>query len=271
MASEGDRLVFRRERERRRRLGPMLLLVGVLALLMVGRALWPTAPPEGLLVEVVGEVPRPGWYRLSEPTVAAALQAAGSERQGSEQELHEGDRVVVGVEGLRVQPAGNPLLVALPVDVNLADEAALTAVPGIGAELAQSIIADRERRGPFYALGDLRRVKGVGEGTVASLRPMITVGEIGPRPPPSVLNLNTATASELERLPGIGPVTASRIVVDREERGPFRSIDDLERVKGIGPKTVAKISDRIRVGEPGDDHKLSAESPGRIDTAEEAR
>jgi competence protein ComEA len=48
------------------------------------------------------------------------------------------------------------------------------------------------------------------------------------------LNINTATASELSLLPGIGPLRAENIVNDREVNGPFGSVSDVTRVKGIG-------------------------------------
>lgn len=50
--------------------------------------------------------------------------------------------------------------------------------------------------------------------------------------------INSATAEEFERLPGIGPVLAKNIVVERERGGRFNSIDELTRVSGIGPKRL---------------------------------
>lgn len=61
------------------------------------------------------------------------------------------------------------------------------------------------------------------------------------RASPSLINLNIATAQELELLPGIGQVMAGRIVAYREANGPFTSIDDVENVPGIGPKTLQSI------------------------------
>ncbi|MCM3746466.1 helix-hairpin-helix domain-containing protein [Paenibacillus pasadenensis] len=54
------------------------------------------------------------------------------------------------------------------------------------------------------------------------------------------LDLNRATAAQLEDLPGIGPAKAKAIVEDRERNGLFPSVDAVERVKGIGPKLIAK-------------------------------
>lgn len=64
---------------------------------------------------------------------------------------------------------------------------------------------------------------------------------------PGRLNVNRATAAELERLPGIGPALAARIVAHREAHGPFRTVDELVRVPGIGPKTLAALRDLVTV------------------------
>lgn len=58
---------------------------------------------------------------------------------------------------------------------------------------------------------------------------------------PAGIDLDRASVSELERLPGIGPVLAARIVADRDARGPFGSPDGLLRVSGVGPRTLARI------------------------------
>ena len=58
------------------------------------------------------------------------------------------------------------------------------------------------------------------------------------------ININTAAATELESLPGIGPVLAGGIVKYRQEHGPFEKVDDLAEVSGIGPKRLAAIRSR---------------------------
>ncbi len=67
----------------------------------------------------------------------------------------------------------------------------------------------------------------------------------------SLIDLNTASAQELEFLPGIGPVMAGRIVAHREVNGPFAAVDEVQDVPGIGPKTLESIRSLVTVsGEP---------------------
>lgn len=63
----------------------------------------------------------------------------------------------------------------------------------------------------------------------------------------SKVNINTADASALDTVPGIGPSTAEKIIADREENGPFSSIEDLKRVSGIGDKKFEDMRDSICV------------------------
>jgi competence protein ComEA len=158
------------------------------------------------------------------------------------------------------------------IDLNRASHAELMQVPGIGPRLAERIVAERDARGRFNRVEDLRSVNGIGDATLNRLRPWVVVeaGEVEAPPPepdrltrkptgtertirkPDVpdklLNLNTATAAELDRLPGIGPVLAQRIVTEREKK-PFTRIEDLRRVSGIGPKKLEAIRPLVTVGE----------------------
>ena len=61
------------------------------------------------------------------------------------------------------------------------------------------------------------------------------------------VNINTANQSELDRLPGIGPSLAERIIEYREENGNFKNIEDLQNVKGIGDAKFADIKDKVTV------------------------
>ena len=69
----------------------------------------------------------------------------------------------------------------------------------------------------------------------------------GPSSASGLVNINSATASELQTLSGVGESTANAIVRDREQNGPFSSVDDLMRVSGIGEKKLAKIRGSICV------------------------
>jgi competence ComEA-like helix-hairpin-helix protein len=229
-------------------------LIVVLALTggaLIARQLASRPSNDGVLVEVRGQVERPGWHRLQHPTVRAAVEAAGGSTDGlSEQPLHQGDLVRVGSDGVQVAPTGDSLLVALPVDVNQANAESLRAVPGIGQATARAVVEERVAHGPYYAISDLSRVPGLGPSTVKQISSLLTVGDIGPRPPMVPLDLNSATALQLEGLPGIGPVGAARVVVHREDHGPFVSVDALSNVHGIGSATVDKVRRYVRVVVP---------------------
>lgn len=62
-----------------------------------------------------------------------------------------------------------------------------------------------------------------------------------------LININTATESELDSLPGIGPAKAKQIIKYREENGGFNSIEDLKNIKGIGEKAFQDLQDKITV------------------------
>jgi competence protein ComEA len=153
------------------------------------------------------------------------------------------------------------------IDLNRASCGELMQVPGIGPQLAERIVAERDARGRFARVEDLRNVHGIGDATLNRVRPWVTVGP-GEDPPPEperltrkptgtvqkpspsagLIDLNTATLEELDKLPGIGPVLAQRIVAEREKK-PFTSVNDLRRVSGIGPKKLEAIRSLVTVGE----------------------
>lgn len=67
-------------------------------------------------------------------------------------------------------------------------------------------------------------------------------------PPAKPINLNTATLSQLEELPGVGPVTAKAILDFRAKSGPFRRVDDLLAVHRISEKRLAKMRPSVTIG-----------------------
>ena len=76
-------------------------------------------------------------------------------------------------------------------------------------------------------------------------------------PAATLVNLNTATAAQLEGLPGIGKSTAERIVEYRQKSGGFKKIEDLMNVQGIGEKSFLKLKPLITVSAPKSDRAAS--------------
>ena len=121
----------------------------------------------------------------------------------------------------------------------------------------------RQDRGPFAEPGDLLSVPGVGPATLARITPYLE-WPIQPqlrgssRPPhpdvdpaalkPVRLDLNRASREELERLPGIGPVMAERILALREKVGRFRELEELRSVQGIGSATIERLRPGVIIG-----------------------
>lgn len=156
------------------------------------------------------------------------------------------------------------------IDADRASAGELARLPRVGLALAKTIVADRETRGPFGALEELDRVPGIGPGLLATIGSQVTFsggpgarasGQFArpgaplagdpaapaPAGPPPRLNLNLASVSELDRLPGIGPARAAAILQEREARGPFTSVEELSRVPGLGPSAIARLRDRVMV------------------------
>jgi competence ComEA-like helix-hairpin-helix protein len=152
------------------------------------------------------------------------------------------------------------------IDADRAAAAELARLPRVGLALAKTIVSEREAKGPFGSLERLDRVPGIGPGLLAAIAPHVTFsGPAGPsftpasgqfaRPAPPAggvaggppVNLNTATFSQLDNLPGIGPARAAAILQEREARGPFAAVEELSRVPGLGSAAIARLRDRVVV------------------------
>ena len=149
------------------------------------------------------------------------------------------------------------------IDPNTAGEEDLDRLPGVGPAVAGRIIQMRRDRGPFAEPGDLLSVPGVGPATLARITPYLEWptqpslgGSARSRPPdtdpaarkPARLDLNRASREELERLPGIGPVMAERILTLRANVGRFRRLDELQSVQGIGSATIERLRPLVIIG-----------------------
>jgi competence protein ComEA len=167
---------------------------------------------------------------------------------------------------LRAQESG----IETRIEVNRADRVELLQLPGVGPHLADRIENDREQKGPFRDLADLTRVPGIGSATAERLRPWLRVADgqtttIEPNrkpvdsipkssrstkaPPAQPIDINEATAAQLQMLPGIGPIRA-RQILEARQKGAFENVDDLRRVSGIGPKTLERLRPYIKVEKP---------------------
>ncbi|GEL48611.1 hypothetical protein CHO01_37270 [Cellulomonas hominis] len=203
--------------ELRWRVPPRVAVVAVLALALLGGAvaLRAAAQPSAPAVDV----PEPAVSDTGpgEPTAAAADAAALW--------VHVVGRVAS--PGLVQLPAGSRVAEAIAAAGGALPDADLAAV-----NLAAVVQDGTQVHVP--APGEAP-----GEASVAAADP----GGSGP----ATVDVNAASAADLEALPGIGPVLAERVVAWRTEHGPFRDVDGLLDVPGIGPSVLAQIRDLVRV------------------------
>jgi comEA protein len=227
-----------------------------------------TTPQERLALGVMALLVSAGVGARVLRRAPAAAELAGPGTEAEAGALH----ALRGETENRTKDAANrarPLASGERIDPNAATEAELDRLPRVGPGQARKIVAWRQAHGPFRTLADFDSVPGVGAGLLAAVAPYLTLASApaGPTPraetatpPPAaepagrsteadagtVVDLNRATAAELQALPGIGPSLASRIVAWRTGHGPFRSVDELERVPGIGHKTATRLQPRVR-------------------------
>jgi len=196
----------------------VVLLVAFLGVVLAGWVLWRARPPSvdaGPAMAVLA----PGTSLESHQAVQAATTPSGR------------PELVVDVEGTVRRPG----VVTLPGGSRVRD--ALAAAGGLlpGASTTSVNLAEPLSDGEQIVLGgrDGPAVGGRGSGAAAGA---------GGR-----VNLNSATESDLEGLPGVGPVTAQRILEFRRAHGRFSSVDELREVPGIGPAKFTTLRPRVRV------------------------
>jgi competence protein ComEA len=129
--------------------------------------------------------------------------------------------LVVDVEGAVRRPG----LVRLPKGARVADAVARAGGLTAKAERAGVDLAALVADGQQVLVPSGGAVGGAADG----------VSTTGP------ISLNSATAEQLDTLPGIGPVTAQKIVAFRQQHGPFASVDGLDAIPGIGPARIAEL------------------------------
>ena len=237
-------------------------------------------------VYVTGAVKSPGVYKLSEDArIFQAIEAAGGFTSRADdtslnlaEPLADGVHIHVATKGEReknnsVNIPGVPErpsqvngVTSSPsqssgnlVDVNNASEIELQRLNGIGPAMAKRIIEYRQAHGAFSRPEDLLNVRGIGQATLNKIRSQIFIGNgttsspsssIVSRPSQSSGNLvdvNHASESELQKLNGIGPALAKRIIEYRQSHGAFTKPEDLIKVRGIGSAKLEKMRSQILI------------------------
>lgn len=192
--------------------------MGLIAALIAGGYLWQSRPRPQPATETVTSVP------AASPTVPADSTPAD---------------VTVHVAG-KVRKPG---VVTLPAGARVAD--AIRAAGGLrpGTGTGSLNLARRVVDGEQIAVGVPAAPP---QAVPPQAAPPGTAGAPAAAPG-QPLDLNTATAEQLDDLPGVGPVLAQRIVEYRTRNGGFRSVEQLREVSGIGERRYAELKDLVRV------------------------
>jgi competence protein ComEA len=142
-----------------------------------------------------------------------------------------------------------PGVVILPVDARVVDAIRAAGGAAAGADLVRLNLAAKLADGARVAVPRFGEPPpAIDPGAVTgSVDPGAGVPGVEGATDGGPVNVNSASADELEELPGIGPTLAAAIVEDRERNGPFTSVDDLNRVPGIGEGRLAPIRDLVTV------------------------
>lgn len=155
----------------------------------------------------------------------------GAEREGPA----EADQLVDDAEPVLVHVAGEvaePGVVEVPAGSRVGD--AIDAAGGATGDADLSVVnlARRVEDGEQIVVGHVDDQAGSD-----------AAGAVGPE---GKVNVNRADAATLQEVPGIGPVTAERLLSHRQDHGPFTSADDLLDVPGIGQRTLDRLVDHLR-------------------------
>jgi competence protein ComEA len=202
--------------------GPVLLVVGLVALAVTATAY--VVMRMGGDAEALPRPPAPG----SSTAAATPLVPAPSPAVAGAASAGPGGSVTVDVAGKVRRPG----VTTLPVGSRVVD-------------------ALRRARGGVDISGlNLARVLVDGEQIVVGRAAVpgglaASASTAAPDPTSALVNLNTATAEQLDTLPGVGPVTAQKILDWRAAHGAFSSVDELLEVDGIGDKTLADLAPHV--------------------------
>ncbi|MFE7745235.1 ComEA family DNA-binding protein [Nocardia sp. NPDC057455] len=221
-----------------------LALVGLAAMIVAGVIVFRERPiaqpvPPLALGQTVALAP-PGTAASASTEVARPLRVDSGPPMAE---------LVVSVVGM-VQRTG---LVRLPEGSRVADALAAAGGPSAGADTTGLNLAQRLSDGDQVLVGPVAPSSGTpqqGSSTIgAGGRPASGSAATPSRPSGQAgrIDLNTASESDLDALPGVGPVTARAIVSWRTTNGRFTSVEQLGEVDGIGPARLARLRDLVRV------------------------
>ncbi|QNN81665.1 ComEA family DNA-binding protein [Brachybacterium sp. Z12] len=207
----------------------VLIAVGAIHLSGSGTAVpLETGPAAEVQIDEAEEEPE------EEPEEESELPAAPESPTAAAQEATE---LVVHVSGAVEAPG----VVHLPAGSRVHD--ALDAVGGISSEADLSVV---NLARPVED-GEHIHVPAPGGAPMTPAPQDPTSEQPAASGAGGTIDLNTASATELEELPGVGPSIAQRIIEHREKNGPFTAVDGLLEVSGIGPATLEKIRERASV------------------------
>lgn len=214
---------------------------------------WRRTLAGGALMAVLALV---GWWLLRPPPAPIELDLPVESSSAA------GSGAASGASASTVGPVATATTVAAEVVVHAAGA---VVEPGlyrlaIGARIADLLAvaggatpeADLDRLNLAAPVADGQRVYVLRRDETAE---PVAVGGVGGAPPgasavttvPGPVDLNSATAAELDTLPGVGPSTASAIIAYRDEHGSFTAVDELLEVRGIGEAKLAELRERVRV------------------------
>jgi competence protein ComEA len=159
--------------------------------------------------------------RSSRPQAIVVVHVVGAVRRPGLYRLRQGMRVADAVSH-----AGGPTLRA-----NLA-----------GLNLAAPVVDGTQILVPASIESPTGTPSGDGQGAVGGA-PAAAGGAMSV--PTAKVSLSSATLEQLDALPGVGPITAQKIVDYRAAHGPFSSVDDLDQVPGIGPTRIEQLRDLV--------------------------
>jgi competence protein ComEA len=210
--------------------GPRRVVLGIvtmcLALVMLWLLLRPSAPPLETVVPQVSGVETVNSATVSAPSTLT-VHVAGAVKSPGVYVLSSRARVIDAVTA-----AGGALTSADLEGINLAQTI---------NDTEQIYIPLRSRRTTRITVAPRLKPTRSTTTTTVSTAQGSTTGAAG------IVNLNSASVSELDALPGVGPATAKAIIDHRTKKGPFTKVEDLLNVSGIGPSKLAALRNQVSV------------------------